>query len=91
MHVDSGTSVMRAAVNNAVPGIDGDCGGACACGTCHVYLDDDWLQKVGEASEIEISLLELASKRTEGSRLACQIEVVPEFDGLVVRMPPSQP
>lgn len=91
VHASLGSSVMEAAVDNDVPGIRADCGGACACGTCHVYVEHDWLEKVGGASDVEAEMLEGASDPAENSRLSCQIEVVPELDGLVVRLPFSQP
>ena len=86
-----GKSLMQAAVQNGVPGIEADCGGSCACATCHVYVEHDWLEKVGGASDVEAEMLEGASDPAENSRLSCQIEVVPELDGLVVRLPFSQP
>jgi 2Fe-2S ferredoxin len=91
VHTSLGISVMEAAVDNGVPGISADCGGACACGTCHVYVENDWIHKVGMASDMEGAMLECASDPAENSRLSCQIEVVPELDGLVVRLPSSQP
>jgi 2Fe-2S ferredoxin len=91
VHASHGISLMEAAVNEGVPGIGGDCGGACACGTCRVHIEQDWIHKVGTASEVEEAILECASDPAENSRLSCQIEVVPELDGLVVRLPASQP
>ncbi|MCF4167256.1 2Fe-2S iron-sulfur cluster-binding protein [Zavarzinia compransoris] len=88
--VKPGLSVMEGAVKNNVPGIDGDCGGACACATCHVYVDDAWRDKVGTAEELEKSMLEFAESVEENSRLSCQIVVSDALDGLVVRMPESQ-
>lgn len=85
-----GTTVRDGAIDNDVPGIDGDCGGNCACATCHVYVDPAWLSKTGERSEMEQSLLEFADGMEENSRLACQIEMSGALDGLVVRMPKSQ-
>jgi 2Fe-2S ferredoxin len=81
---------MEGAVKNNVPGIDADCGGACACATCHVYVDDAWLSKTGTKSAMEESMLDFAEGVEPNSRLACQIKVTDAFDGLVVRMPESQ-
>jgi len=88
--VNAGLSVMEGAVKSSVPGIDADCGGACACATCHVYVDDLWLDKVDPPSEIETSMLEFAENVHANSRLSCQIKVVEKLDGLIVRMPESQ-
>ncbi|MGE3143454.1 MAG: 2Fe-2S iron-sulfur cluster-binding protein [Hyphomonadaceae bacterium] len=85
-----GQTVMEAAVKNGVPGIDADCGGACACATCHVYVDDAFRAKTGEASSMEQSMLDFANDVNESSRLCCQIKVTGELDGLVVRIPESQ-
>ena len=90
LEVSTGLSVMEGAVKNAVPGIDADCGGACACATCHVYVDQAWRAKTGDASSMELSMLDFAEAVEENSRLSCQIKVTPELDGLVVRMPKSQ-
>lgn len=86
-----GMSAMEAALNNAVPGIDGDCGGQAACATCHVFVDPDWLGRTGRADpEVELPLLELAEGIQENSRLACQIFLTSDLDGLVLRMPEAQ-
>lgn len=87
-----GGSVMNGAVDNNVPGIDADCGGSCACATCHIYVDPDWLERVGraEASATEASMLSFAAHVADNSRLACQINVTAELDGLIVRMPEGQ-
>jgi len=90
IEVASGTSVMEGAVKHSIPGIDADCGGACACATCHVYVDDAWFAKTGSPSGMEQSMLDFASEIAPTSRLSCQIKVSPELDGLVVRMPKSQ-
>ncbi|MGH6957817.1 MAG: 2Fe-2S iron-sulfur cluster-binding protein [Caulobacteraceae bacterium] len=89
VEVPEGWSVMEGAVKNAVPGIDADCGGACACATCHVFVVSA-PQDLGERSEMEKSMLEFAEEVRETSRLACQIKVSNDLDGLVVRMPASQ-
>ena len=88
--VKTGLSVMEGAVRNNIPGIDADCGGACACATCHVYVDPEWVGKTGSASVMEESMLDFAENVTETSRLSCQIRVSDELDGLVVRMPEDQ-
>ncbi len=85
-----GQTVMEAAVKNAVPGIDADCGGACACATCHVYVDEAWTAKVGESNSMEQSMLDFANDVETNSRLSCQIKISAELDGLVVRLPKRQ-
>lgn len=81
---------MQAAVSNMVPGIEGDCGGLCACATCHVYVPDEWKARCGTADELEQGILDFAYDVREGSRLGCQIEVTGELDGLVVFLPERQ-
>lgn len=88
--VASGLSVMEGAVNNLIPGIDADCGGACACATCHVYVDPAWTAKTGDATDMEKTMLDFAAGLQETSRLSCQIKVSDELDGLIVRLPESQ-
>ncbi|MDP3174197.1 2Fe-2S iron-sulfur cluster-binding protein [Phenylobacterium sp.] len=88
--VKSGLSVMEGAVKSNIPNIDADCGGACACATCHVYVDADWIAKVGPASPMEASMLDFADNVADNSRLSCQIKVRDELDGLIVRLPESQ-
>ena len=88
--VKTGQSVMEGAVKHNIPGIDADCGGACACATCHVYVDPAWLSKTGEKSSMEESMLDFAESVEDNSRLSCQIKVTDDLDGLVVRMPESQ-
>jgi 2Fe-2S ferredoxin len=90
VEVKSGLSVMEGAVKNNVPGIDADCGGACACATCHVYVDEAWTDKTGSASAMEESMLDFAEEVQPNSRLSCQIRVSDALDGLVVRMPQAQ-
>lgn len=85
-----GLSVMENAIRNMVPGIDADCGGACACATCHVYVDPAWEAKTGERSSMEQSMLDFASDVKDTSRLSCQIKVGAELDGLIVRLPVQQ-
>ena len=88
--VKSGLSVMEGAVKNNIPGIDADCGGACACATCHVYVDEAWVDKAGTKSAMEESMLDFAENVADNSRLSCQIKVTDALDGLIVRMPESQ-
>ena len=90
IEVPTGWSVMEGAVKNLVPGIDADCGGACACATCHVYVDAAWLPKLAAKSDMEETMLDFAQDLEPNSRLSCQIKVTPELDGLVVKMPKSQ-
>lgn len=85
-----GDSVMEAAVSNDVPGIDADCGGACACATCHLYVDESWLSVVGKPNDIEAEMLDVAEEVKDTSRLSCQITVTEDMDGLVVTTPESQ-
>ncbi|CAN5457534.1 2Fe-2S iron-sulfur cluster-binding protein [soil metagenome] len=85
-----GESLMETAVNNLVPGIDGDCGGACACATCHLHVEPDWLDKLPPIQPTEKSMLEFCEGADETSRLGCQIEVSPALDGIVVRTPAAQ-
>ena len=86
----TGQTVMETAVKHAVPGIDADCGGACACATCHVYVDEAWTEKTGEASSMEQSMLDFANDVEPNSRLSCQIKITDMLDGLKVRIPKSQ-
>ena len=86
----NGQTVMEAAVKHAVPGIDADRGGACACATCHVYVDPEWLGKTGESNSMEQSMLDFANDVEDNSRLSCQIKISDELDGLIVRLPKSQ-
>jgi 2Fe-2S ferredoxin len=85
-----GKSLMANAVDNAVPGIDADCGGACACGTCHVFVDEAWIQAVGESNPLENSMLSMRPDQEDLSRLSCQIDITDAMDGLVVRLPEYQ-
>jgi len=90
VEVRNGQSVMEGAVKNNIPGIDADCGGACACATCHVYVDPAWTDKTGTASVMEESMLDFANELQPNSRLSCQILVNDDMDGLIVRMPADQ-
>ncbi|MBV8683519.1 MAG: (2Fe-2S)-binding protein [Caulobacteraceae bacterium] len=88
--VAPGLSVMEGAVKNNVPGIDADCGGAAACATCHVYVDESWLERTGARTTMEEAMLEFAEAVEPNSRLACQIKVSDVLNGLVVRLPENQ-
>ena len=85
-----GMTVMEAAIKNMVPGIDADCGGACACATCHVYVGEEWREKVGSPSPMEEDMLDFGFDVRPNSRLSCQIKVSDELDGLVVSTPERQ-
>ncbi len=87
---EDGYSLMEVAINNNISGIDGDCGGVCACATCHVYVDDAWMAMLGDRTDTETDMLELAADVTERSRLACQIKVEAALEGLTVHLPESQ-
>ncbi len=86
VEVENGYSVMEGAINNDIDGIVAECGGACACATCHGYIDEQWLDKLPEMDDMEDSMLDAAFERKSNSRLTCQIEVSDELDGLVVRV-----
>jgi 2Fe-2S ferredoxin len=90
VEVKVGATVMEGAVKHNVPGIDADCGGACACATCHVYVDPAWTELTGKPSAMEESMLDFAENVEPNSRLSCQIKVTAAMDGLVVRMPQDQ-
>ncbi len=88
--VPSSLSVMEGAIDNNIPGIEAECGGACSCATCHVYVDPAWTKVTGSPDHLEKDMLECAMDLQDNSRLSCQIEVSDELDGLVVRMPELQ-
>jgi len=91
VNVAEGDSVMQGAVNNMIPGIVGECGGALACATCHCYVDEAWMGRVGPPSKSELEMLEsAAAEKKPGSRLSCQIAVSGALEGLVVHLPASQ-
>jgi len=90
VQAENGMTVMETAVKNEIPGIDGDCGGACACATCHVYVDQEWEKITGEASEMEEDMLDFAFEVKDNSRLSCQLKVSDEFNGLVLNLPEKQ-
>ena len=86
----NGTTVMENAVKNSIPGIEAECGGACACATCHVYVDDAWTGIVGTPDIMEEDMLDFAWEGKPTSRLSCQIKVRDELDGLIVHIPAQQ-
>lgn len=85
-----GYNVMEVAIANGVEGILGECGGACACATCHGYIDPEWLHKLEPIDDMEDTMLEMVNARTSSSRLTCQIELSEELDGLIVRVADNQ-
>ena len=87
---DVGSTIMNTALDNLIPGIDADCGGECSCATCHVLVDESWMEKVGQPGESEESMLDLNPDRATNSRLSCQINVSDDLDGLVVNLPEFQ-
>ena len=88
--VENGLTVMEGAIQNDIPGIDADCGGGMACATCHVYVNDDWMQKLPQKDDGEEDMLDMAFEPKKNSRLSCQIIVSDELDGLVVNIPSKQ-
>jgi len=90
VEAENGSTVMENAIMNGVPGIVAECGGACTCATCHVYVDDAWTEAVGGPSVMEEDMLDFAFDVRENSRLSCQIKVRDELDGLVVNVPTRQ-
>jgi ferredoxin, 2Fe-2S len=87
---ENGSTVMENAIRHAVPGIEAECGGACACATCHVYIDDSWTAAVGEPEPMEEDMLDFAYDVRPNSRLSCQIKVRSELEGLIVMLPERQ-
>ena len=90
IEVENGLSVMEGAIQKEIPGIDADCGGSMACATCHVYVDDKWLDKIPKAEDAEIDMIDMAFEPKKNSRLSCQIIVNEELDGLEVTTPEKQ-
>ena len=88
--VQNGLSVMEGAVQNDIPGIDADCGGSMACATCHVYVEEKWLDKLPKAEEAEVDMIDMAFEPKKNSRLSCQLIVSDELDGLTVTTPEKQ-
>ena len=90
LDVENGLSVMEGAIQNDVPGIDADCGGSMACATCHVYVEEKWLDKLSKAEDGEIDMIDMAFEPQKNSRLSCQLIVTNELDGLKVTTPKKQ-
>ena len=90
VEADEGSTVMENAIRNGIPGIDAECGGACSCATCHVYVDEEWMEAVGDPQPMEEDMLDFAFDVRPNSRLSCQIRIRPELDGLIVRTPSRQ-
>ncbi len=90
VEVENGATVMEGAIRNAIPGIEAECGGACACATCHVYVDEAWREKTGSPSPMEEDMLDFGFDVRPNSRLSCQIKVTEELDGLIVSTPERQ-
>ena len=90
IEVENGLSVMEGAIQNDVPGIDADCGGSMACATCHVYVEEKWLNKLSKAEDGEVDMIDMAFEPKKNSRLSCQLIVNDELDGLKVTTPEKQ-
>src|SRR5918911_4250177 len=90
VEAETGSTVMESAIKNMVPEIEAECGGACACSTCHVYVDEAWTEKTGTPAPMEEDMLDFAFDVRPTSRLSCQIKVTEALDGLVVRTPERQ-
>ena len=90
LDADPGLTLMECAVDNMVSGIEAECGGCCSCATCHCFVDDQWIDRIGRASGLEAELLSGTTNPQHNSRLACQITLTDELDGLIVRLPQSQ-
>tara|TARA_R110001592_G_C13187889_1_gene751915 strand:+ start:9620 stop:9940 length:321 start_codon:yes stop_codon:yes gene_type:complete len=90
IEAETGKSLMQNALDNMVPGIDADCGGACACGTCHCFIEETWTETTGEATPMEEAMLGMRPDRADTSRLSCQVEVTDDMNGMVVRLPEYQ-
>ena len=90
VEAESGLSVMQAAINNGVPDIVAECGGACSCATCHVHVDSEWFSKLADAEDMEKEMLEFVIDPQETSRLSCQIKITDDLDGIIIHTPESQ-
>lgn len=90
VEAEVGSTVMETAIKNSIPEIEAECGGACACSTCHLYVDEAWREKTGEPSPMEEDMLDFAFEVQPNSRLSCQMKVREDFDGLIVRTPERQ-
>ena len=90
IEVENGLTVMEGAIQNNIPGIDADCGGSMACATCHVYVEEKWLNKLPKAEDAEVDMIDMAYDPKKNSRLSCQLIVTNELDGLIVTTPEKQ-
>ena len=90
IEVENGLSVMEGAIQNDIPGIDADCGGAMACATCHVYVEEKWLDKLPKTEEAEVDMIDMAHEPKKNSRLSCQLIITDELEGLIVTTPEKQ-
>ena len=90
VNLQNGQSIMQGALDNLIEGILGECGGCCSCATCHCYVDEAWLEKVGAPDDMEKDMLDSVVDPQSSSRLSCQIQMSDDLDGLVVRLPESQ-
>ena len=90
VEAENGSTVMETALRNSIPGIEAECGGACACATCHVFVDEAWIGKLPKKEQMEEDMLDFAFDVRPTSRLSCQIKVTAEIDGLVVETPEKQ-
>ena len=90
IEVENGLTVMEGAIQNEIPGIDADCGGSMACATCHVYVEESWLDKIPKAEEAEVDMIDMAYEPKKNSRLSCQLIVSDELDGIIVTTPAKQ-
>ena len=88
--VENGLTVMEGAIQNDIPGIDADCGGSMACATCHVYVEEKWLDKLSKPEEAEVDMIDMAFEPKKNSRLSCQLMVTDQLEGLVVNLPEKQ-
>ena len=90
VEVEKGLSVMEGAIQNDITGIDADCGGSMACATCHVYVEEKWLDKIPKSEEAEVDMIDMAFEPKKNSRLSCQIIINDELDGLTITTPEKQ-
>ena len=90
IEVENGLSVMEGAIQNDIPGIDADCGGSMACATCHVYVEERWINKLPKAEEAEVDMIDMAYEPKKNSRLSCQLIVSDELEGLIITTPAKQ-
>ena len=90
INVQNGLSVMEGAIQNEIPGIDADCGGAMACATCHVYVKDEWFNKIPKVEDAEVDMIDMAYEPKKNSRLSCQLIMSEELNGIVVTTPKKQ-